>query len=387
MKKLVETWATVIHNSINNPHFWAITSIILILAFIYYSHIFFLRLTDPRWEYLWHLVIFEFKYNMHGSLLLIPSIYAALIFGFRGILLCYLVSLSIILPRMAYLTHNTGDIIINIAILTLPLLIVIIFTLLNKWKEAETTALAEREEERQAYVKQIIQIQEDERKRIAREIHDDTTQRLWLLSNRVQKIVNNKLRAVMPKTAAELMEFRDKLLRLSEDTRRLSFTLRPGMLDNLGLVSALRWFTEQLSNKDSINAKLLVKGHTCQLNNELNTQLFRIAQETLSNTRRHAEATEVIVTLNFKPNTISMTIKDNGKGFPTKEIRKFPLQGKLGIIGIKERAKLLNGIVNIKSEINKYTSLSVEFEYGNTPTMSQNTSRYQTLNTPISKSS
>ena len=103
--------------------------------------------------------------------------------------------------------------------------------------------------------------------------------------------------------------------------------------------------------------------------------------------RAGATIIKITINENIKQNIFLLKIKDNGKGFPTKEIRKFPLQGKLGIIGIKERAKLLNGIVNIKSEINKYTSLSVEFEYGNTPTMSQNTSRYQTLNTPISKSS
>jgi signal transduction histidine kinase len=166
----------------------------------------------------------------------------------------------------------------------------------------------------------------------------------------------------MPETAAELEKFKDILLHISDDTRRLSVALRPGILDDLGPILAIRWLVDQLDIENSIKANILVEGPERQLNNELSTQLFRIAQEALFNIRRHSEAKKVNVKLEFKPETVKMTIQDNGKGFESREIQKFYKEGKLGIIGINERVRMLDGISEINSKLGKGTSISVEFK-------------------------
>jgi signal transduction histidine kinase len=354
---------TGIRKTIINPTFWGILFIILALTFIYYSHILFISLTDPRWEWLWYLIIFEYKYDINCSLFFIPFVYAAIIFRWKVTLAIWLFSIGLILPRLLYITPNIGAFVTNIVFLVIPLLVVVIIALLEKWKETEEASAKEREEERQGYLAQIIKTQEEERTRISREIHDDTTQRLWILANRTQKLLTDELRTSMPKMVTELEDVKKTLLDISEDTRRLSIALRPGILDNLGLVSAIRWLIDQLINGKSIEAKVFLEDPPRQLTRELSTQLFRIAQEALNNVRRHAEATQINVKFKFNSDTVKMTIQDNGKGFPFKDIQRLYKQNKLGLLGIRERVRLLDGNLKINSRPNKGTSLSVEFKY------------------------
>lgn len=346
---------------IYNPHFWVIVFIILVISFIYYASITIIDISDKEWHLLWNLVVFEFVNDLHGSLFCIPYIYAAIVFWWRGILITWLFSLALILPRIQYYSPNITSFVTNILFLLIPLMVVLIITLQRRWREVERKSLAEREEERQAYIAEIIKVQEDERKRIAREIHDDTTQRLWILANRVQGLITDKLRNIAPQMASEIVTIKDTLLHISDDTKRLSLALRPGILDDLGPVPAIRWLVDQLNDEDSIEAKISVKNYPRQLNHEISTHLFRIAQEALNNVRRHSEATQVVVSLEFNPETVKMTIRDNGKGFSSRNINKFSKQRKLGIIGIQERARLLNGILKIDSKRGKGTTISVEF--------------------------
>jgi signal transduction histidine kinase len=348
---------------IHNPHFWGIIFIILALTSIYYIGILFVNIFDPTWEWLWRLLVFEYVNNLHGSLFCIPFIYAAVIFWWRGILITWLFSIALILPRIYYYSPDNIYLIINIIFLLIPLLIVIILALQRKWRETERKALIEKEIERQAYIAEIIKVQEDERQRISREIHDDTTQRLWILANQVKKLASDKLRNIAPEIVAELEKITDTILGISNDTRRLSIALRPGILDDLGPIHAIRWLVDQMNNENSIEAKfVLVDGHHRQLNHEIGTHLFRITQEALNNVRRHSGATQVFLKLRFKPETVEMEIRDNGKGFSFRDISEFSNQKKLGIIGIQERVRLLAGVLKIDSKRGKGTSISVELK-------------------------
>jgi len=346
---------------IRNPHFWILIFIILVLTFIYYSDIAFIDLLNQGWDWLWNLVVFEFNNDLHGSLFGIPFIYAALIFWWRGILLTWLCSMVIILPRIYYYSPDINSFVTNIFLLLIPLLIVIILTLQLKWRESEKKASIEREKERQAYIARIFRSQEDERKRISREVHDDTTQRLWIVANDVQSLAVEKIRNIDPQAAIELEAIKDTMLSIAEDTKRLSLALRPGILDDLGLVPAIRWLVDQLNRDGSVQAKVSVEGSQRQLNQEINNHLFRISQEALNNIRRHAEATQVDVILEFSKETIKMIIRDNGKGFLLKDIDKSSNQEKLGLIGIQERARLLDSTLHIDSKPGKGTTISVEF--------------------------
>lgn len=362
MEHLIKSWLRE-NKVFYNPHFWAIIFIILALTFIYYVSFLFVDISDPERQWLWRLSIFEFTNDFHGSLFCIPFIYAAVVFWWRGILITWLFSIVIILPIMKYYSPDTSSFVVNIFLLLIPLMIVIIIALQRKWREIERKELVKREGERQVYLAQILKVQEDERKRISREIHDDTTQRLWIAANNIKKLANDKLRSVAPQTAEGLEAIKDAILSISDDTKRLSLALRPGILDDLGLVPAIRWLVDQLNSEGNIEAKVLVGGHQRQLNYEISTHLFRIIQEVLNNVRRHSKANQVIVTLNFSPETLEVTIKDNGKGFSFEDISGLSSQGKLGLIGIQERVRLLGGIFKIDSKPGKGTTVSVELAY------------------------
>jgi signal transduction histidine kinase len=346
-----------------NPHFWIILVIILVLTFIYYLDFFFINLMDPKWHFFWRLVYFEFRNNLNGGLFCIPLIYAAIVFWWRGILITGLISVALILPRIKYYSPTPSSLVVNIILLLIPLLVVVILALQRKWRETERKAAEEREEERQTYIAQIFKAQEDERKRISREIHDDTTQRLWIVANRVQKLADDGLRSIAPQTSAELEGIKDTILGISADARRLSLALRPGILDDLGLVPAIRWIVDQLNCESPIEAKIFINGFQRELNHEIKTHLFRIAQESLNNVRRHSEATKAAVELEFKPDSIKMIVWDNGKGFISKNLGKLSKKDKLGLIGIQERVRLLNGILKINSKRGKGTNVSVELKY------------------------
>jgi len=345
-----------------NYHFWAIVIIMFGLTFIYYSDILFANLINQNWGWLWHLVIFEFNNDIHGSLFFIPFVYAALIFWWRGILLTWLFTMAIMIPRINYYAPDINSLITNVFLLLVPLLIVAILALQIKWRESEKKASLEREKERQAFMARIFISQEEERKRISREIHDDTTQRLWIVANDVRKLAVDKSRIIDPHVGEDLEEIKDTVLNIAEDTKRLSLALRPGILDDLGLVPAIRWLVDQLNRDDSVQAKVSVEGRQRSLNQEVNNHLFRIAQEALNNIRRHAEATDVNVKLVFFKETVKLLIQDNGKGFVFKDIDGFPHQERIGIIGMQERSRLLNSNLQISSKPGKGTTISVEFK-------------------------
>jgi signal transduction histidine kinase len=360
MKPLVKSLLRSQREVLFNPHFWILITIVLVLIPIYYSHIFFIEIWDPRFHWLWRLLFFEFTNHINGILFCIPIIYAAIIFWWRGIVITWLFSIAVMLPKIRYLYSDTSSVVTNILLLTIPLLVVLILDLQKKWRQTERKALADKEEERQAYVAQIITAQEEERKRISREIHDDTTQRLWILANQTQNLVTDKLRSINPHIAAEMDTIKDTILRISDDARRLSLALRPGLLDDVGFLPAIRWLVDQLNCEGLIEAEILVEGLPRQLNHESGIHLFRIAQEALSNARRHSEATQVVVTLEFAQETVKMTIQDNGKGFSFRDINKFSKQGRLGLLGIQERVRLIGGILKINSKQGRGTTISVE---------------------------
>lgn len=345
-----------------NTHFWIIILVILGLTFIYYFDVVLTDRLGYDLNLLWKLKVFEFNNDIHGSLFLVPLVYAALVFWWRGILLTWFFVMIVMLPRISYYSPNMNSLITNVLILLVPLLIVVIVALLFRWRESEKKASLEREKERQAYIARIFSSQEEERKRISREVHDDTTQRLWIVANDVQKLAVEKIRDINPRASAELVAIKDTMLSIAEDTKRLSLALRPGILDDLGLVPAIRWLVDQLNRDDSVQARISVEGKQHKLGQEIDNHLFRISQEALNNIRRHAEATKVNVTLSFNEDTVKLIIQDNGKGFTMKNTDDFFHQEKIGLIGIQERARLLDSVLNIDTKPDKGTTISIEFK-------------------------
>ncbi len=211
------------------------------------------------------------------------------------------------------------------------------------------------------YVRQITRAQENERKRIARELHDDTIQALIGISRRLEALVTFDDSAHLSRAASqrieELQELMDEAIR---GVRRFSQDLRPSILDDLGLLPALEGLTTSLTERDGVLVELRVIGEKRRLAPEAELTLFRIAQEALSNVRKHAQATQAAMTVQFADNAVQITVQDNGCGFvPPTLAGDLAATGKLGLMGMHERARLLGGALSVTSEPGQGTCVTV----------------------------
>ena len=209
------------------------------------------------------------------------------------------------------------------------------------------------------YVTQITRAQEDERLRISQELHDDTAQILAGLSRGLDTIVSGKRKISKPVTEQleKLHGMADSAL---EGVRRFSQDLRPSILDDLGLVPALEWLAADLEERDNIVTEVGITGGQRRLSQEKELAVFRIAQESLSNVKRHSEALLVEMTIDFSDDALTLVINDNGKGFDMpSRTSDLVLSGRLGIIGMRERARLVGGTMVVQSVAGVGTTITL----------------------------
>lgn len=218
--------------------------------------------------------------------------------------------------------------------------------------EDRTRALAEandRLKEREAalasLLRKIISAQEDERKRIARELHDETTQSLAVLAMGIEGAIEAARSGRTPR----LDEVKAVAVRTLEDVHRLILDLRPSVLDDLGLLSAVRWYAERHLGSRGIAVRCEFGEYDRRLAPEVETALFRICQETMSNIARHAQATAVLVQVGVEEGEFRIEIEDDGKGFDPGEVSKREGRPHWGLMGIAERAEILGGTARIDS--------------------------------------
>ena len=210
------------------------------------------------------------------------------------------------------------------------------------------------------YLKEITRAQEEERKRIARELHDDTVQVLGSLSRQLDNFIRKK-HGLASSEVFFLKDLQAQFNRGVEGMHRFVQALRPSLLDDLGLVAALRSLAKGLQESDGIATDLKVLGGERRFSPEVEALLFRIVQEALSNMRRHAQASEARVVMEFAEDRIKVTISDNGRGFElSRGLDELPRSGKLGLAGMQERARLLGGSLKVESELGKGTRVTVE---------------------------
>ena len=212
------------------------------------------------------------------------------------------------------------------------------------------------------YISQITRAQEEERKRIAREVHDELIQSLASLALEIDAITQKKER--LPEDVVQRIKgVRAKTNIVLDSLRRFSHDLRPGVIDQVGLVPGLEILAEELNKVGGINASLQITGPETRLRPETELALFRITQEALRNARRHSGATDVMIKLRFTHNKVRLSISDNGRGFKLpRMLGDFATGNKLGIIGMQERARLVNGKFLVKSHIGKGTTVIVVVE-------------------------
>jgi len=211
------------------------------------------------------------------------------------------------------------------------------------------------------YVQQITRAQEDERKRVARELHDESSPPLLLLIQRLDAIVSSQKPRLPQRFKDDLEDIRTQAIEVLEGLRRYAQELRPRILDDIGLVAALEWMAENLVKDYGIETKVRVAGVEQSLPDEAQLLLFRIVQEALSNIRRHANAPRAWITMEFHDDKLSLIVKDNGKGFEIPQrIGDLASIGKLGLAGMQERSRLLGANLEIKSAPGKGTIITVE---------------------------
>lgn len=210
------------------------------------------------------------------------------------------------------------------------------------------------------FLQQITRAQEEERKYMARELHDDLAQILGSLSRRL----DNLLRSEHTFKSNEVSALQDIQALLNQGQQSMSSfiqDLRPSLLDDLGLIPALRSLTHNLEKTEGTLANFSVVGEERRFSGEIELSLFRIVQEALNNVKKHAQATEVHVTAEFTESGIRLTVSDNGLGFELKgSMDNLPRIGQLGLMGMQERVWLLGGTIDVNSKPGEGTTLMVE---------------------------
>lgn len=224
-------------------------------------------------------------------------------------------------------------------------------------KQAEK-ALYRSFEQLRALTARLQSVREEERARMAREIHDELGQALTAIKIELSSLVND----LAPE---QKQPFRsDSIMKLIDETihtvRRISTELRPGILDDLGLVAAVEWAAHEFETRTGTKCHTSLPGEDIALDPEHATALFRIFQETLTNVARHAHATEVNVRLANHDGDVSMEVGDNGKGI---SLEQRSAANSLGILGMRERALLLGGELAIHGVPGKGTTVRVRIPH------------------------
>jgi len=208
---------------------------------------------------------------------------------------------------------------------------------------------------------QIINAQEQERKRIARELHDETSQLLTSLLISLAVLEESVTTQEAHERVADTRKLAHQTLRA---IRNMSIDLRPSALDDLGLLPAMRWYIKEYQQKCGIVVDLRTSGFKERLPTEVETALYRIMQEALTNTARHSKARKVKVTMKEDTQAIHVLIRDDGEGFDVDSVMKNPYQDRgLGLVGMNERAMLLNGTLSIASEMGHGTTIKADIPF------------------------
>ena len=202
---------------------------------------------------------------------------------------------------------------------------------------------------RQQKALQILHVQEEERKRISRELHDELGQALAAINTHLALVQRECVGDQDAELRTGIADVEKVLVGAIERMHGFARALRSAALDDLGLLPALRSYLKDYAERTGLLVRFERSAKDAPLNAEQKTALFRIAQESLANVAKHAQATEVVVTLGFAEDKMQLRIKDNGKGLAVKQQRTAVEKNRLGLLGMQERARLVNGRCIVQS--------------------------------------
>lgn len=206
--------------------------------------------------------------------------------------------------------------------------------------------LKEKQRELEILAEKLIEAQEVERRKIARELHDDFTQRLAALSLDVEGLERNSTRPPEP-VVQQLAKIRGNIAQLSDDLHDLAYRLHPSLIEHVGLEVAIRDHVADFTKRTGLPVLFTAREVPAAISNEVTTNLFRVMQESLQNVFKHAKATDVRVKLSGSSKGVGLSVRDNGRGFDLED--KGTRMNGLGLVSMQERARLLGGFFRIHS--------------------------------------
>jgi signal transduction histidine kinase len=225
----------------------------------------------------------------------------------------------------------------------------------------------------QALAQQLLEAQETERRRLAHELHDEIGQALTAIKINLQAVQRATEEAALQTHVEESIEVVDRAL---QQVRGLSLDLRPSVLDDLGLVAALRWYVDRQAQRAGFAAEFSPEPPGLRVASQLETACFRVAQEALTNVARHAGARRVQVHLRKDGPELRLSIRDDGQGFDVPAARrKAAGGGSLGLLGMQERVLLLGGQMEIESAPGQGTLVRARFPLETLPALERRSRR------------
>ena len=221
-------------------------------------------------------------------------------------------------------------------------------------RQRAESALKQREEQLQTLSGRLIGAQEDERRRVARELHDDLSQRLAVLAIEVDSLVHDL--GDDDENAVKTLHLKEEIVGVSRDVHALSHELHPSILDDLGLVDALEAKCHQMLQHDELDVDFQYHDVPSSLPKNIALCLYRVAQECLRNTVKHGQTDRASLSLLVEDQQIMLTISDTGVGFDVDQARG---QGGLGLSSVEERTRLVGGELSIRSRSHQGTDVTV----------------------------
>ncbi|MDX1435306.1 MAG: sensor histidine kinase, partial [Anaerolineales bacterium] len=223
------------------------------------------------------------------------------------------------------------------------------------------TEAQRREALRGELLRRVVAAQEAERQRIARELHDETGQSLTAIGLGLRG-VRQSYSNDPEKASLNLRNLEGMAVSSLQELQRLIADLRPSHLDELGLPAALRWYAGELHARTELEVEVEISGAPRPITGAAKTALFRVAQEALTNVVKHAQATCVLVRLEFQDDSISLAVKDDGRGFQYQSSLDSNYTA-WGLLGMRERASLLGGSFSVDTYPGAGTTVLVSLPY------------------------
>ncbi len=223
---------------------------------------------------------------------------------------------------------------------------------------SQVSRIIESAKNRQLIGLKIIVAQEEERKRIAREVHDGPAQLLANLVLRTEIVERMIIKQEFKMVQDEIIDLKGQVRASLEEIRKVIFNLRPMALDDLGLIPTLRKYIHDFEEKTKIRTLLETRGKEHRLSSAMEAAIYRLVQEGLTNVAKHAESSYVVVEITYQAQMVKIVVQDNGCGFKIEQLEEKSNEH-FGIIGMRERVELLDGRMEIDSKLNEGTKIMI----------------------------